>query len=227
MYTNLSIISMNNDLPYKNRPLKKSDLGDKVPKREGVIAPILGRTLLKICGWKIVGDIPNISQAVCLAVPHTSNLDGLYAIPCLLSLDLGINLMGKKSLFKNPIMAKLMHWSGVIPIDREKKGSVLQASIDEFKKGKPLFLGLAPEGTRGYTEEWKSGFYYLAVGAEVPILPIAMDYKTKEIRFMNLFHPTGNYEADLQDILNMYKGVMPKIYNGLSKPLKEINKSDI
>ncbi len=214
----------NSELPYKNRKLKRKDIGKSAPRRGGIISPILADIFLKLAGWRVVGEIPDIPQAVCLAVPHTSNIDGVYALPSVLVSDVRINIMGKKSLFKNPIMAKMMHWFGVIPIDRTKKGSVLQASIDEFKKGKPLFLGLAPEGTRSYREEWKSGFYYLATGAGVPILPVAMDYKTKEIRFMNLFYPTGDYDADLQEILSRYKGVMPKEYQNLSQPLQDVNK---
>ncbi len=214
----------NPDLPYKNKTLKRKDVGKSAPKRGGVISPILADLFLRLAGWRVVGEIPNIPQAVCLAVPHTSNIDGVYALPSILVSDVRINIMGKKGLFKNPIMAKLLHWFGVIPIDRSKKGSVLQASIDEFKKGEPLFLGLAPEGTRGYTEEWRSGFYYLATGANVPILPVAMDYKTKEIRFMDLFYPTGDYEADLPNLLALYKGVVPKDPKNLSQPLQDVNK---
>lgn len=215
----------NDNQAYQNKVLTRYDLGVNVPKRGGKITPLLSSAFLKLTGWKSVGEIPNIPQAICLAVPHTSNFDGVYALPAIFALDFGVKIMGKKSLFKNPMMAKLMHWSGVIPIDRKKKGSVLQASIDEFKKGKPLFVGLAPEGTRGYTKEWKSGFYYLAVGADVPILPVAMDYKTKEIRFMNLVYPTGDYEADLAKILAMYEGVVPKDPTNLSQPLQDLKES--
>ena len=167
----------------------------------------------------------NISQAVVLALPHTSNIDGVYAIPSLFALDLKISIMGKHTLFKVPIFAQLLSWIGVIPIDRSDKGSVLQASIDKFKTGKPLFLGLAPEGTRQYTETWKSGFYYLAVGAGVPILPVAMDYKTKEIRFMSLVYPSGDIEADLPKIYAQYKGVIQRHPERLSQPLQDINHS--
>lgn len=223
MYTKAEII-MTSQLPYKNIPLTRHTIGDNVPRRKGVFSPLLASLFLKITGWKTVGEIANIPKAVCLAVPHTSNIDGLYALPSVFSLNFGVKIMGKKGLFSNPIMAKFMAWSGVIPIDRGNKGSVLQASIDKLKESEQLFVGLAPEGTRGYTEEWKSGFYYLAVGADVPIIPVAMDYKTKEIRFMNPFYPTGDYEADLPKILAMYKGVVPKDPTGLSQPLQDINK---
>ncbi|MBE0408008.1 1-acyl-sn-glycerol-3-phosphate acyltransferase, partial [Psychrobacter sp. FME6] len=126
-------------------------------------------------------------------------------------------------LFKLPVFAQLLNWIGVIPINRGNKGSVLQASIDKFKTGEPLFLGLAPEGTRQYTENWKTGFYYLAVGAGVPILPVALDYKTKEIRFMSLVYPSGDIDADLPKIYAQYKGVMPKHPERLSQPLQDVN----
>lgn len=208
---------------YKNTPLTLDTLGNNVPKRNGNLSQKLGAYFFKTAGWRAVGEIPNIPQAVILAVPHTSNMDGVYAIPMLLGLNLDIKLLGKKELFKLPVLSHFLKWAGVIPIDRDKKGSVLQGSIDKFKTGQPLFLGLAPEGTRGYTENWKTGFYYLAVGAGVPIIPVAMDYKTKEIRFMNPFYPTGDIDADLPKIYEYYQGVVPKRPENLSKPLQALN----
>lgn len=211
--------------PTPNRqPLHQHDLGDQIPKRGGTIAPKIAQTFLKLAGWQIVGSLPNIPQAVVLAVPHTSNIDGVYAIPTLLALDLDIKIMGKHSLFKIPVLASFLRWAGIIPINRNKKGSVLQASIDKFKTGQPLYLGLAPEGTRKYTPEWKTGFYYLALGANVPIIPVAMDYKTKEIRFMQPIHPTGDLNTDLPKILQQYRGVIPRHPDRLSQPLQDINK---
>ncbi len=204
--------------------LSKKHLGNLVPRRGNKAAPIIASALLKAAGWRTVGEIPNIPQAVVLALPHTSNVDGIYAIPSLFALDLKISIMGKHTLFKVPLFAQLLNWIGVTPIDRGNKGSVLQASIDKFKTGKPLFLGLAPEGTRQYTESWKSGFYYLAVGAGVPILPVAMDYKTKEIRFMSLVYPSGDIDADLPKIYAQYQGVIPRHPERLSQPLQDINK---
>lgn len=203
--------------------LSKEQVGDNVPRRGNKVSPIIGSWLMKTVGWRTVGEIPNISQAVVLALPHTSNVDGVYAIPSLFALDLKISIMGKHTLFKVPVFAQLLNWIGVIPINRTDKGSVLQASIDKFKTGKPLFLGLAPEGTRKYTESWKTGFYYLALGAGVPILPVALDYNTKEVRFLSLVHPTGDIEADLPKIYAQYQGVMPRHPERLSQPLQDIN----
>lgn len=202
--------------------LTKNDLGDKVPKRNGIITPILAKYFLKMLGWRIVGHIPNISQAVVLAVPHTSNEDGLYAIPTLLALDLDINIMGKKELFNVPVLSHFLRWAGIIPIDRDKKGSVLNACLERFNTGQPFFLGIAPEGTRHYRTHWKTGFYYLALQANVPILPVALDYKSKQIRFMEVFVPTGCFQIDFPKILEKYKGIYPKHVSRLSQPLQDM-----
>lgn len=197
-------------------------LGDNVPRRHGKITPSLARTFLNLIGWQIVGDIPNINKAVLLAVPHTSNFDGVYAIATLLALDVDIKIMGKKELFKLPVMSHFLRWGGVVPIDRANKGSTLQATIDKFATSNKLFLALAPEGTRSYTDEWKTGFYYIATGAGVPILPVAMDYNTKEVRFMPLFYPTGDIETDLPKIYAYYKDVEGKHVDRMSKPLQDL-----
>lgn len=208
----------------KLKQLTHKSLGDKVPRRGGSISPPIARRLFKLLGWKAVGEIPNVPKAVLLALPHTSNFDGLYAIPLILGLDLDINIMGKDSLFKYPILARFFKWAGIIPINRSKRGTVLQASIDRLKSSESLYLGLAPEGTRDYTDKWKTGFYYIADGAQVPIIPVAMDYKTKEIRFLNLVYTTGDYDKDVMKIVEQYKGVVPKYPEKMSKPLKDINK---
>lgn len=205
--------------------LTRSDLGNLVPKRNGDIVAPLSLWLMKAAGWKNVGEIPNIAQAVVLAIPHTSNMDGVYALPNLFALDIKISIMGKHTLFEIPVLKQFLSWMGIIPINRSVKGSVLQASIDMFKDGKPLFLGLAPEGTRKYTENWKTGFYYIAVGANVPILPVALDFNTKEVRFLEPVYPTGNIEEDLPKIYEQYGGVMPFHPERLSQPLQDVNKA--
>lgn len=202
--------------------LTKQQLGQNVPQRHGKISQKIAERMMKMMGWKVVGEIPNIPKAVIIGAPHTSNIDGLYVIPTLLALDIDIRIMGKKQLFQVPVLAQFLRWAGVMPIDRSKKGSVLQANIDRLKSSEQLFIGLAPEGTRKYTEQWKTGFYYLAMGANVPIIPVALDYATKELRFLPVFYPTGDIDADLPKLYAYYQGVQPKYYHHLSQPLQNI-----
>ena len=182
-------------------PVDPSQFGSNVPRRHDPKIAKLAAKYLKITGWQVVGDVPDVKQLVMLAVPHTSNEDGWNAVMGILSVGIDFKLMGKKELFRLPLIGSFLKWGGMISIDRQKKGSTLQAAIEQFNQQEQLWLGLAPEGTRSYTEKWKTGFYHIAVGAGVPILPIAMDYNTKQMRFMPLFYPTGDYDADLPRIL--------------------------
>ena len=204
-------------------PLDPSQFGSNVPRRDDPNIAKLAAKYLKMRGWQLVGEMPNVKQLVMLAVPHTSNEDGWNAVMGILTLGIDVKLMGKKELFRIPVIGPFLKWGGMISIDRQKKGSTLQATLEQFNQQDQLWLALAPEGTRSYTDKWKTGFYHIAVGAGVPILPIAMDYKTKQIRFMPLFYPTGDYDADLPKILERYRGVLGKKKKKMSQPLQDLH----
>ena len=204
-------------------PLDPSQFGSNVPRRDDPNIAKLAAKYLKMRGWQLVGEMPNVKQLVMLAVPHTSNEDGWNAVMGILTLGIDVKLMGKKELFRIPVIGPFLKWGGMISIDRQKKGSTLQATLEQFNQQDQLWLALAPEGTRSYTDKWKTGFYHIAVGAGVPILPIAMDYKTKQIRFMPLFYPTGDYDADLPKILEHYRGVLGKHFEKMSQPLQDVH----
>lgn len=205
-------------------PVDPSQFGSNVPRRHDPKIAKLAAKYLQITGWQVVGDVPDVKQLVMLAAPHTSNEDGWNAVMGILSVGIDFKLMGKKELFRLPLIGAFLKWGGMISIDRQKKGSTLQAAIEQFNQQEQLWLGLAPEGTRSYTEKWKTGFYHIAVGAGVPILPIAMDYNTKQMRFMPLFYPTGDYNTDLPKILENYRGVLGKHFEKMSQPLQDLHK---
>lgn len=207
---------------YINTPLNTQKLGNNVPRRHGKFAQKLAKTFNRMVGWRIVGEVANLKKAVLIGAPHTSNFDGVYTLPLLLELDIDIKILGKKELFTIPILSHFLKWAGVIAIDRQKKGSTLKASVDKFHASERLFLALAPEGTRGYADVWKTGFYYLALEAGVPIIPVALDYKTHEMRFMTAFYPTGDIEADLPKLYAYYQGVQGKNMQNISKPLQDL-----
>ena len=204
-------------------PLDPSQFGSNVPRRHDPKIVIFFNKYLQLTGWQVVGDVPDVKQLVMLAAPHTSNEDGWNAVMGILTLGIDVKLMGKKELFRIPVIGPFLKWGGMISIDRHKKGSTLQATLEQFNQQDQLWLALAPEGTRSYTDKWKTGFYHIAVGAGVPILPIAMDYKTKQIRFMPLFYPTGDYDADLPKILERYRGVLGKHFDKMSQPLQDVH----
>lgn len=143
---------------YQNTPLSPSKLGDNVPRRDGKLSPKLADLFLKTLRWQVVGDIPNISQAVLLAVPHTSNMDGVFAIGAVLALDIDIRLMGKKQLFAVPILSHFLKWAGIMPIDRDKKARCWTPPLLALKQASRCFWGLPLKEHENLPIHGKQGF---------------------------------------------------------------------
>jgi 1-acyl-sn-glycerol-3-phosphate acyltransferase len=160
---------------------------------------------LRLTGWKIEGSLPHGSdKSVLIAAPHTSNWDLPYTLMVAFALKLHIYWMGKEQLFKPPFHG-LMRWLGGIPVEREKSNNLVGASVAAIKAAPgPLQLIVPPEGTRSHTRYWKTGFYYIALGAEVPIVLAYMDYKKKISGLGPVFQPTGNIDADMLAIKAFY-----------------------
>ena len=160
---------------------------------------------LKITGWTIKGTLPpDGNKSVLIAAPHTSNWDLPYTLMVAFALRLHIYWIGKEQLFKPPFRG-LMRWLGGIPVQRETANNLVAASVAAIKAASgPLQLIVPPEGTRSNTRYWKTGFYYIAVGAQVPIVMAYMDYKKKISGLGPVFHPSGNIEADMAKIKAFY-----------------------
>ena len=161
---------------------------------------------LKATGWKIHGQLPaNGRKSVLIAAPHTSNWDLPYTLMVAFALRLNVYWMGKQSLFKAPFRG-VMLWLGGIPIQRESSNNVVEASIVAIQNADgPVQLIVPPEGTRSKARYWKTGFYYIALGANVPIVMAYMDYARKESGLGPVFEPTGNIEADMARIQAFYQ----------------------
>jgi 1-acyl-sn-glycerol-3-phosphate acyltransferase len=160
---------------------------------------------LKLTGWKVEGSLPSAGgKSVLIAAPHTSNWDLPYTLMVAFALRLNIYWMGKEQLFKPPFRG-LMRWLGGIPVNRNKSSNLVAASIEVIKcAAGPLQLIVPPEGSRSKTRYWKTGFYYIAVGAKVPIVMAYMDYKRKISGLGPVFQPTGNIEDDMAIIKAFY-----------------------
>lgn len=173
----------------------------------GVSAVLRGLSVgfLRLTGWRIEGQLPpGTTKAVLIAAPHTSNWDLPYTLMVAFALRLNVVWMGKASLFRAPF-GPIMRWLGGIAVQREQRNNLVQASADAIVAA-PMALQLIvpPEGTRKKTREWKSGFYYIALAAKVPIVMAYMDYTEKRSGLGPLFTPTGDFEADLQRIKAFY-----------------------
>ena len=160
---------------------------------------------LKLTGWKVAGQLPpNGRTSVLIAAPHTSNWDLPYTLMVAFALRLNIYWMGKEQIFKPPFRG-LMMWLGGIPIRRESANNVVAASVAALQTADgPLQLVVPPEGTRSKARYWKTGFYYIATGARVPIVMAFMDYERKVSGLGPVFEPTGNLEADMAAIQAFY-----------------------
>lgn len=196
-------------------------IGAQVPRRGNAFSRGLGRLVLWLMGWRIAGAIPDLPKMVLIGAPHTSNRDGVIGLTTLVALGLNAGTMIKDSAFKGA-MGPLLRWLGAIPINRRSPKGVVEQSVDAFSGNEKLLLLIAPEGTRHSAAEWKRGFYHIASGAGVPILPAAADYQRKVITFGDPVTPSGDYEADLDRILGFIsRNGGPHHPERLSKPLCE------
>ena len=165
----------------------------------------LSIAFLKLTGWKIEGSLPPSGhKCVLIAAPHTSNWDLPYTLMVAFVLRLNIYWMGKASIF-NPPFRGLMRWLGGIPVQRESANNLVAASAQAIQQADgPLQLVVPPEGTRSKVRHWKTGFYYIALGAGVPIVLAYMDYERKVSGLGPVFQPTGNLDADMARIQAFY-----------------------
>lgn len=166
---------------------------------------LLGRFYFWIAGWKVVGDAPNIAKFVVTAGPHTSNWDGLNMLCTSWIIRRRIDWMVKKELLRGPI-GWLLKSIGAVPIDRSRGFNKVDQMIAQFKERDRMALAVPPEGTRKKTDHWKTGFYWIAHDADVPILIAYVDYKRKEVSLASGFwKTTGDIEADMETIWEHYR----------------------
>ena len=167
------------------------------------------RTWFARQGWSIERQIPVERKFVIIAVPHTSNWDFPHFLGLADELGLELSFMGKLSLFRWPF-ANVMRELGGIPVDRKSSNNAVDQMVVEFAKRDTFMLTIAPEGTRGKVREWRTGFYHIAMAAGVPIVCGLMDYAKKHGGLGPAIYPTGDYEADMKKIAEVYKSCTPK-----------------
>ena len=170
---------------------------------------LLAVAWLRIAGWKTKGTPSGESKFVMIAYPHTSNWDVPFTIAICLAYRLKIYWMGKSSLFWGP-MGPVMKWLGGIPINMDKSENVVQRTVDAFNQSDNLVIAIAPEANRAYVQKWRTGFYHIAVGANLPIVLGFLDFEKKEGGYLKSFLPSGDLDADLAEIKAQYRGIKGK-----------------
>lgn len=174
------------------------------------------KLIFKLGGWKITHYLPNeIKQCVIIVAPHTSNWDFVYGMGAVKFMKLFPRFVIKKEWIHFPFK-RLMLKSGALPIDRESKNtlgekkSTVDAMADLFKHHDVLRLIITPEGTRKRVEKWKTGFYYVAQKANVPICLGFMDYEKRVCGIDKIIYPSGNFKKDMKSIMDFYKNMKGK-----------------
>ena len=169
----------------------------RMPRRRSRVLRPLSRGLLRLLGWRIEGTLPDEPKLVVAVAPHTTAWDFGVGMLGMFALDLRISWLGAHWLFPwwgRGVMRRL----GGIAVDRSQSlGRVEQLALT-FAQRDALLLGLAPEGSRSRVVPWKTGFYRIAVAAQVPLLLISLDQRSRHIGIGPSFEPTGDYEGDFE-----------------------------
>jgi 1-acyl-sn-glycerol-3-phosphate acyltransferase len=157
-------------------------------------------------GWKLASVVPpGITKGMMIAAPHTSNWDLLYARGAFFLMNLPVRFTVKKEWVDNKFVGGLVRSLGALPVDRSRNNSLVDGMVQMLNDNEEMIILITPEGTRSYQPKWRKGFYFAAMAAKVPILLGFLDYKNKEAGVGPVFWPTGDYEADLEQIKAFYR----------------------
>ena len=169
----------------------------------GIVAHLMGRFMLWIFGWRAVGVLPEDKRAVLIAHPHTTNWDMVFMLGVAWTLRIRVNWIGKRSLFRWPY-GWLMRAVGGVQVDRSKSNNQVQQIADTINSQEYVLMAVAPSGSRSKREHWKSGFYYIALAAKVPVVCCFLDYADKEGGVGPTVYLTGDLSADMDTFRGFY-----------------------
>ena len=193
------------------------ELGADIPRRGNLITRTAARLILRLVGWRFEGELPNFRKAIVIVAPHTSNWDFLLGVVAMFALGARFSWLGKRIVFLQPL-GLVMRWLGGIPVDRSAPAGVVEQIVDEIRMSEKTLLALSPEGTRSPVQRWRTGFWRIAHGANIPIVPIFFDFGRRVIGITPPFHPTDDIDSDLTTLHKRYDGITPCRAAGLSQP---------
>ena len=163
--------------------------------------------IMRLLGWRVLGNLPDIPKFVLIGAPHTANRDFLLFLGLMFYLRVNPRFMGKAELFRWPI-GWFFRYCGGVAVDRRKSTGLVDQMVEACNRSDKFILTIAPEGTRYHVTEWKRGFYHIAKSAGIPIVIAVVDGKQKQLRIGQVFHPTDDIEADMKTIQEFFKGVV-------------------
>lgn len=187
--------------------MSRSPLPEQLPASMPQLQSHAGRRLARWfvtkCGWKLVGEFPDVPRLVLIAAPHSSWWDGVWGLLLKIAIGADVSFMAKRELFVGPLGWILLKLGG-IPVERGSTHGVVEQMTARYQGRQKLWLGIAPEGTRKVVKKWRTGFWHIARAANVPILPVYFHYPERTIGVGPLFKTTDNVDADLQRLRDFY-----------------------
>ncbi|WP_298153480.1 1-acyl-sn-glycerol-3-phosphate acyltransferase [Flavobacterium sp.] len=164
----------------------------------------------RLMGWRITGTMDaRIRKSVLMVLPHTSWIDFFIGLFTRGIVGLDMHWVGKQELFRFPL-GGFFRWMGGAPLDRSGGRNTVDAIAETFREREVFRMAISPEGTRKWVGELRSGFYFIALKAGVPIIPIAFDYGKRQVVLYPAFYPTGNFDTDMKILIAYFEGVTGK-----------------
>lgn len=173
-----------------------SHLSPSSPRKGNAVTRWIGDVGLKLMGWKVAGQMPDVPKLVLIGAPHTSNWDALAATFSMLSVGLHYTILVKKEWFFWP-MGPIFRAVGGYPVDRGRNAAgMVEQLADMVKASEKIVLGFPPEGTRSKVGQYKTGYLRVAYATGVPVFLAAFDGKGKRVVLDKLFELSGDLDAD-------------------------------
>jgi 1-acyl-sn-glycerol-3-phosphate acyltransferase len=167
----------------------------------------LGRAVMRLIGFRFEGPFPDLPKCVAIVAPHTSNWDFVVGLAAMLALGLDTRWLGKHTIFVGPF-GPLWRWLGGIAVNRKAAMAVADRAVAAITDAERICVAIAPEGTRRRVDRWKTGFHRIALGAGIPILPIAFDYGRRAVVFLEPRQATADLAADLLALQALFRPEM-------------------
>lgn len=186
-------------------------MSSSTDRKATLLSRLVRRLLLALYrwkGWTLEGQRPAEKKFIILGAPHTSNWDFVFFLGATNQFGIKPSFMGKKSLFRWPATRFMLDMGGV-PVDRSKRGNYVEQVAEAFRNADDLALVIAPEGSRTFKGIWRSGFYHIAMAANVPIVPAWVNNETMQGGIGEPLYPTGDYRADLAKLAAYYRDKRP------------------
>jgi 1-acyl-sn-glycerol-3-phosphate acyltransferase len=174
------------------------------PHRAYGLLGSVARGWLRLNGWRVMGEFPNVPRCVAAVAPHSSNLDFVHGIAVVFSAGLRVSFIAKHTLFGG-VLGPFMRWVGGMPVDRTRPNGLIEAMTEVFSRPEAVWLAITPEGTRTRVKRFKSGFYRIALSAGVPILPVAFNYRERALILLPLVIPQPDVERGVAEMEALFR----------------------